>query len=104
METTYGAAHGMAEETAEHDGTDIEAARDKIMASTGGIPLGHPGRPQVVGELVAFLLSDRRPTSSASAPSDLNSRNGVHQPIGADIFKRPAAPQQSPVRRHPRQN
>jgi hypothetical protein len=27
------AAHGMAEETAEHDGTDIEAARDKIMAS-----------------------------------------------------------------------
>jgi NAD(P)-dependent dehydrogenase (short-subunit alcohol dehydrogenase family) len=53
------AAHGMAEETAEHDGTDIEAARDKIMASIGGIPLGHPGRPQVIGELVAFLLSDR---------------------------------------------
>lgn len=49
----------MAEETAEHDGTDINAAREKIMASIGGIPLGHPGRPQDIGELVAFLLSDR---------------------------------------------
>jgi NAD(P)-dependent dehydrogenase (short-subunit alcohol dehydrogenase family) len=53
------AAHRMAEETAAHDGTDIDAARVKIMASIGGIPLGHPGRPQDIGELVAFLLSDR---------------------------------------------
>jgi NAD(P)-dependent dehydrogenase (short-subunit alcohol dehydrogenase family) len=53
------AAHRMAEETAAHDGTDIDAAREKIMASIGGIPLGHPGRPQDIGELVAFLLSDR---------------------------------------------
>jgi NAD(P)-dependent dehydrogenase (short-subunit alcohol dehydrogenase family) len=53
------AAHRMAMETAEHDGTDIDAAREKIMASIGGIPLGHPGRPRDIGELVAFLLSDR---------------------------------------------
>ncbi|MGH3645363.1 MAG: SDR family oxidoreductase [Mycobacterium sp.] len=53
------AAHRMAEETAAHDGTDIDAAREKIMASIGGIPIGHPGRPQDIGELVAFLLSDR---------------------------------------------
>jgi NAD(P)-dependent dehydrogenase (short-subunit alcohol dehydrogenase family) len=53
------AAHRMAEETAKHDGTDIDTAREKIMASIGGIPLGHPGRPQDIGELVAFLLSDR---------------------------------------------
>lgn len=53
------AAHRMAEQTAEQDGTDIDAAREKIMDSIGGIPLGHPGRPQDIGELVAFLLSDR---------------------------------------------
>lgn len=53
------AAYRMAQETAEHDGTDINVAREKIMASIGGIPLGHPGRPQDIGELVAFLLSDR---------------------------------------------
>jgi NAD(P)-dependent dehydrogenase (short-subunit alcohol dehydrogenase family) len=29
------------------------------MASLGGIPIGRPGRPAEVGELVAFLASDR---------------------------------------------
>jgi NAD(P)-dependent dehydrogenase (short-subunit alcohol dehydrogenase family) len=52
-------AQRMVEEIAEHDGTEIDAARQKIMDSIGGIPLGHPGRPRDVGELVAFLLSDR---------------------------------------------
>ena len=37
----------------------IDQARVQIMESIGGIPLGAPGRPADVGELVAFLVSDR---------------------------------------------
>jgi NAD(P)-dependent dehydrogenase (short-subunit alcohol dehydrogenase family) len=29
------------------------------MDMIGGIPVGRPGRPEEVGELVAFLASDR---------------------------------------------
>jgi NAD(P)-dependent dehydrogenase (short-subunit alcohol dehydrogenase family) len=43
---------------AEADSSE-EAARDGLMASVGGIPLGRPGRPEEVAELVAFLASDR---------------------------------------------
>lgn len=39
--------------------TDIDAARQMLMDSLGGIPLGKPGRPQDVAELVAFLSSER---------------------------------------------
>jgi NAD(P)-dependent dehydrogenase (short-subunit alcohol dehydrogenase family) len=52
-------AYRMAEQIAQiNDGT-IDEARAQIMASIGGIPLGAPGRPADVGELVAFLVSDR---------------------------------------------
>ena len=35
------------------------AAREEVIESIGGIPLGRPGTPRDVGDLVAFLVSDR---------------------------------------------
>jgi len=40
-------------------GIDQDAARQQLIDSVGGIPLGRPGRPEEVAELVAFLVSDR---------------------------------------------
>ena len=49
----------MAATLAELNGVDLPAARRAIMDSIGGIPLGAPGRPRDVAELVGFLVSDR---------------------------------------------
>ena len=53
------AAQGMVNEIAQRTGISKEAARQRIMDSLGGIPLGRPNRPEEVAELVAFLASDR---------------------------------------------
>jgi NAD(P)-dependent dehydrogenase (short-subunit alcohol dehydrogenase family) len=57
IETT--AATALIARLAASAGTDASAAREELMKSLGGIPLGRPGRPAEVAELVAFLASDR---------------------------------------------
>jgi NAD(P)-dependent dehydrogenase (short-subunit alcohol dehydrogenase family) len=38
---------------------DIDVARAELMRQLGGIPMGRPGRPSEVADLIAFLVSDR---------------------------------------------
>jgi NAD(P)-dependent dehydrogenase (short-subunit alcohol dehydrogenase family) len=44
---------------AQNESISEEAARQRIMDMLGGIPIGRPGLPDEVAELVAFLASGR---------------------------------------------
>jgi NAD(P)-dependent dehydrogenase (short-subunit alcohol dehydrogenase family) len=53
------AAVRLVTELAKNTGTDYEGARQGLMNSLGGIPIGRPAKPKEVADLVAFLASPR---------------------------------------------
>jgi NAD(P)-dependent dehydrogenase (short-subunit alcohol dehydrogenase family) len=53
------AAGRLIDRIADESGVDYLTARQQLMDSLGGIPVGRPARPEEVAELVAFLASDR---------------------------------------------
>ena len=59
-------AQALIERLAKQSGTDMETARQALMDSLGGIPIGRPGRPEEVAELIAFLVSDRAQSINGS--------------------------------------
>lgn len=60
------AAVALAERIAEHEGTDYEGAKQIIMNSLGGIPLGRPAKPNEVADLITFLASARAASISGT--------------------------------------
>ena len=60
------AAQALIERLAKQSGTDMETARQALMDSLGGFPIGRPGRPEEVAELIAFLVSDRAQSINGS--------------------------------------
>ncbi|WP_269744486.1 SDR family oxidoreductase [Stigmatella aurantiaca] len=53
------ASVGFMSEIAAKNGTDEAGAKELVMRSLGGIPLGRPALPAEIAELIGFLVSDR---------------------------------------------
>jgi NAD(P)-dependent dehydrogenase (short-subunit alcohol dehydrogenase family) len=53
------AADALADRIAAGQGISLDAARQQILDSLGGVPLGRFAAPEEVAELIAFLVSDR---------------------------------------------
>ena len=66
------------ERLAAEAGTDTALARQSLMASLGGIPLGRPNQPEEVAELIAFLASDR---ASSITEANISSMAGTFPPF-----------------------
>ncbi len=60
--TETAAAHRLILRLAEERGVDETTARQGLIDSLGGIPIGRPNRPEEVAELIAFLVSERAAT------------------------------------------
>jgi NAD(P)-dependent dehydrogenase (short-subunit alcohol dehydrogenase family) len=52
----------LVERIAKKAGVHLEAAKQIVMNSLGGIPIGRPSKPEEVANLIAFLASDRAAT------------------------------------------
>ena len=52
-------AVGLVEKIARRNRIDYAGARQMVMDSLGGIPIGRPAKPKEVADLVAFLASPR---------------------------------------------
>jgi NAD(P)-dependent dehydrogenase (short-subunit alcohol dehydrogenase family) len=47
-------------------GSDEKTARERLMDSLGGIPIGRPAKPSEVADLIAFLVSPRAASITGS--------------------------------------